>query len=190
MPPKEITIPVQVNIDKPMMEALIERAVRRQRWRLVAVALIGLAAGLLFAACDGNINLFGSPTQVQGPSATPTPSPIPSPSPSPSVSPTADPCAFKAVRVSFAGGSSAQIPSLPLGGEPVRLDATPLNDSGPIPDGCNFARTVTWAVLTPTTCQIVGAGFNPFLKGIRVGVCTLTATVERVVSDPFSVEVR
>jgi hypothetical protein len=150
------------------------------------LAILALVA--ILNACDGQINLFGSPTQIQGPPATPSPSP--SPSPSPGISPTPDPCLMKAVRVSFAGGSSAQIPSLPLGGEPVRIDATPINDAGAIPDGCNLTRSVVWAVLTPTTCQIVGGGFNPFLRAVRVGNCTLTATVERVVSDPFSVEVR
>ena len=142
---------------------------------------------LVLAGCDGQINILGSPTQIQG---QPAASPSPSPSPSPSVAPSPDPCLIKAVRVSFAGGSSAQIPSLPLGGEPVRLDATPINDQGPVPDGCNLTRSVVWAVSTPTTCQVIGGGFNPFLRGVRVGGCTLTATVERVVSDPFSVEVR
>lgn len=160
------------------------RCSRIQVFALAAVSLLGLmASGCFLLAATG-------PTPVIEPVGSATPTPTPSPSPSPTVATTPDPCAFKAVRVSFAGGSSAQLPNIPLGGESVRLDATPLNDSGPIPDGCNFARTVTWAVLTPTTCQIVGAGFNPFLRGVRVGVCTLTATVERVVSDPFSVEVR
>lgn len=153
----------------------------------LAIRAIALLAMLSLAACDGQINLFGSPTQVQG---QPAASPSPSPSPSPSIAPSPDPCLIKAVRVSFAGGSSAQTPSLPLGGEPVRLDATPINEAGPVPDGCQATRSVVWAVQTPVTCQIVGSGFNPFLRGVRVGVCTVTATVERVVSDPFSVEVR
>lgn len=95
--------------------------------------------------------------------------------------------------MSFAGGSPAQVSSIPLLGDPVRLDATPMNDSGPVPDGCQATRSAVWAVLTPTTCQIVSSGtstFNPVLRALKVGGCTLTATVERVVSDPFSVEVR
>lgn len=164
-------------------------------WQKIArltLAFLGMVAALFIAACNLQRCSEGAVcvADTTGPSALPSPSPSPSPSASPGVSPTPDPCLIKAVRVSFAGGSSAQLPTIPLGGEPVRIDATPINDSGPIPDGCNFARTVTWAVLTPTTCQIIGAGFNPFLRGVRVGVCTLTATVERVVSDPFSVEVR
>lgn len=152
---------------------------------------LALVAGFgVLVACDGNINLFGSPTQVQGPSATPAPSPSPSPSPSSSVAPTPDPCAYTAVRVSFAGGSSAQVPSIKLGAEPARLDATPIGPAGAVPDGCNLTRSVVWIVSTPTTCQIVGAGFNPFLRGLKVGGCSLTATVEHVVSDVFSVEVR
>lgn len=150
---------------------------------LALVALFGLVA------CDGNINLFGSPTQVQGPSATPTPSPSPSPSPSASVAPTPDLCVIKAVRVSFSGGSSAQVPFVALGAS-ERLDATPLNDSGPVPDGCNVLREPIWSVLTPITCQIVGGGYNPWLRGLRVGACTVSVTVERVVSAPFTVEIR
>ena len=164
----------------------------RSELRKSTLKVLGLLAILclvpfLLAGCDGQINILGSPTQIQG---QPAASPSPSPSPSPSVAPTPDPCAIKAVRVSFAGGSAAQLPSLPLGGEPVRLDATPINDQGPIADGCNLTRSVVWAVLTPTPCQIIGGGFNPHVRGLRVGLCTLTATVERVVSDPFSVEVR
>jgi len=157
--------------------------VRRAR-NLAAVSLLGLAASAcFFVAATG-------PTPTIAPVGTPTPTPSPSPSPSASIAPTPDPCLIKAVRVSFSGGSSAQIPSLPLGGQPVQLDATPINDQGPVPDGCNLTRSVVWSVITPTTCQIVGGGFNPFLRALKVGGCTLTATVERVVSDPFSVEVR
>ena len=148
---------------------------------LAALLLLGA-----LVACGGQINLFGSPTQVQG---LPAASPSPTASPSPSVAQTPDPCAFKAVRVTFKGGSDSQLPYVPLG-TLQQLDATPVNDSGAIPDGCNQARSVVWAVSTPTTCLIVGAGFNPFLRGLKVGGCSLTATVERVVSDPFSVEVR
>jgi len=152
---------------------------------LAAVSLLGLAAsGCFLLASTGP-----TPPLVVG--ATPTPTPSPSPSASPA--PTADPCLIKAVRVSFAGGSSAQLPSIPLLGDPVKLDATPMNDSGPVPDGCQATRSAVWAVITPATCQIISSGtstFNPFLRGLKVGGCTLTATVERVVSDPFSVEVR
>lgn len=152
--------------------------------RILAIVVI---IGTL-VACDGIINIGGSPTQIQG--GIPSASPSPSPSPFPSPGTTPDPCIIKAVRVSFAGGSPAQLPSIPLGGDPVRLDATPINEAGPVPDGCQATRSVFWTVLTPVTCQIVGGGFNPFLKGLRVGACALTATVERVVSDPFSVEVK
>lgn len=151
---------------------------------LALVAILGLgASACFFVAATG-------PTPTIAPVGTPTPTPSPTPPTVATVEPTPNPCDFRAVRVSFAGGSPAQVPSIPLGGEPVRLDATPLNDSGPVPDGCNLTRSVIWAVITPTTCQIVGGGFNPFLRALKVGGCTLTATVERVVSDPFSVEVR
>jgi len=154
---------------------------------LAIVALLGLSASAcFFVAATG-------PTPTIAPVGTPTPTPSPSPSPSASIAPTPDLCVIKAVRVSFAGGSPAQVSSIPLLGDPVRLDATPMNDSGPVPDGCQATRSAVWAVLTPTTCQIVSSGtstFNPVLRALKVGGCTLTATVERVVSDPFSVEVR
>ena len=161
------------------------RSTRIQVLGLAAVSLLGLAAsGCFLLASTGP-----TPPLVVG--ATPTPTPTPQPSPS--VAPTPDSCVIKAVRVSFAGGSPAQVSSIPLLGDPVRLDATPMNDSGPVPDGCQATRSAVWAVVTPTTCQIVSSGtstFNPFLRALKVGGCTLTATVERVVSDPFSVEVR
>ena len=161
------------------------RSTRIQVLGLAAVSLLGLAAsGCFLLASTGP-----TPPLVVG--ATPTPTPTPQPSPS--VAPTPDSCVIKAVRVSFAGGSPAQVSSIPLLGDPVRLDATPMNDSGPVPDGCQATRSAVWAVVTPTTCQIVSSGtstFNPFLRALRVGGRTLAATVERVVSDPFSVEVR
>lgn len=112
---------------------------------------------------------------------------VPSPSPTPLPGATPDPCRIEAVRVSFMGG--AQLSSIALG-ESQQLDATPVNASGEVPKGCNVAREPVWAVLTPATCQVVGGGYNPFIKGLRVGLCSLTATVSSVVSAPFSVEVR
>lgn len=159
----------------------------RKSLEVIIAILIGITGGFILAACDGNINFLGSPTQVQG--GIPSASPSPSPSPFPNPAPTADPCLIKAVRVSFKGGSDAQLPTISVGSL-VQIDATPFGDSGQVPDGCNQLRSVAWAVITPTTCQVVGSGFNPFLRGLRVGGCTLTATVERVVSDNFSVEVR
>ena len=91
--------------------------------------------------------------------------------------------------MSFKGGNDSQLPFIALGNT-EQIDATPLNDSGAVPDGCNVTRTPIWGVLTPTTCQIIGGGYNPFLRGLRVGACTITATVSNVVSSPFSVEVR
>lgn len=154
----------------------------RQAQALALVSLLGLIA------CDtAQINLFGSPTQIQGGAATPTPSLSPTPTPLPGATP--DPCLVRVVKVAFFGGSSAQIPSLPVG-HTAQLDATPFNEAGQVPDGCNLTRSVTWSNLTPLTCQVVGAGFNPFLRGLRVGSCTLTATVERVSSDPWTVDIR
>lgn len=85
--------------------------------------------------------------------------------------------------------ADSQFPFISLG-QTVQIDATPFNSSGQVPDGCNVTRSVFWAVQTPTTCQVIGSGFVPFLRGLKVGSCSLTATVENVVSAPFSVEVR
>lgn len=111
------------------------------------------------------------------------------PSPSPTVLPgaTPDPCRVEGVDVGFHSG--AQLPFLALGAS-EQLDATPVNSSGEVAKGCNVTRQPTWAVLTPTTCQVIGSGYNPFLRGLRVGSCIVTATVASVVSAPFSVEVR
>lgn len=151
------------------------------RKALILVSLLGL----LVSACqtDGGCQVSGSGNLciVGGPSALPTPTPLPSPGSTP------DPCRIEAVRVAFNGG--AQLASIALGAS-EQIDATPVNSSGPLPDGCNVAREPVWTVLTPTTCQVIGGGYNPFLKGLRVGLCSVTATVSNVISPPFSVEVR
>lgn len=148
---------------------------------LILVSLLGL----FVSACqtDGGCQVSGSGNLcvVGGPSALPTPTPLPSPGATP------DPCRIEALRVSFNGG--AQLSSIALG-ESQQLDATPVNSSGEVPKGCNVAREPSWTVLTPTTCQVIGGGYNPFLKGLRVGLCSVTATVSNVISPPFSVEVR
>jgi hypothetical protein len=141
---------------------------------LVALGSIGCTNTCATGAVCGDYNILGA-------SGTPTPTPVPSPGATP------DPCRIESVRVSWHSG--AQFPALNLG-ETHQIDATPFNASGQVPDGCNVTRSVTWSVITPTTCAIVGSGFNPFLRGLRVGQCSLTASVSNVVSAPFSVEVR
>jgi len=126
-----------------------------------------------FGAICGNYNAIS-------PSGTPTPVPaLPGATP--------DPCRIEGVHVAFSSG--AQLPFLALGAT-EQLDATPVNSSGEVPKGCNVAREPSWSVLTPLTCQVIGSGYNPFVKGLKVGTCSITATVVSVVSSPFSVEVR
>lgn len=139
--------------------------------------------GMLGFACTNTCSTGAicGDSNVIGPSATPIPTPLPSPGATP------DPCRIEAVRVAWMGG--AQLPFLALGAT-EQLDATPVNSSGEVPKGCNVAREPLWQVLSPTTCQVIGGGYNPFVRGLRVGLCSVTATVANVVSTPFSVEVR
>lgn len=147
---------------------------------LALVLTLGLVAGLGVGCntCDGG--------SVCGRDIFITPSGSPSPTPAlPGATP--DPCVIKAVSVGVFGGD--QVPFIALG-ELLHLDATPKNDSGAVPDGCNTVREPTWTVLTPTTCQVLSSGYSPFLRGLRVGSCSVIATVSNVVSVPFTVEVK
>lgn len=147
--------------------------------KLLSLFVLAISVFACTNQCE-NGAICGDYNVISGPSGSPTPTP-----PLPGATP--DPCLLKAVRVGWNGG--ANFPFLALG-DTHQLDATPLNDSGALPDGCNVAREPVWAVLTPLTCQVIGSGFNPFLRGLRVGSCSVIATVSNVVSAPFSVEVR
>lgn len=148
--------------------------------KAILVVLAALAYG---CQTDGGCQVSGSGNLciVGGPTALPSVTPIPSPGATP------DPCRIEAVRVGFNAG--VQLSAIALGAS-EQLDATPVNAGGEVPKGCNVAREPVWQVLTPTTCQVIGSGYNPFLKGLRVGLCSVTATVSNVVSPPFSVEVK
>ena len=122
-----------------------------------------------------------SNTVISGPSGTPTPTPFPLPGSTP------DPCRVESIRVGFHSG--AQLPFVAVG-TLEQLDATPFNSSGEVPKGCNLTREPLWMVLTPLTCQITGGGYNPFLRGLKVGTCTLAASMVNVSSFPFSVDIR
>ena len=142
--------------------------------KLVLLAIFTAACGC------GDLSVCGSGNTVfTSPSGTPTPTPVPGATP--------DPCRIEAVRVGLIGG--AQVPFIALGAA-EQLDATPVNSSGDVPKGCNVAREPVWVDLTPTVCVHVGGGYNPFLRALRVGTCSVTANVANVVSPPFSVEVR
>jgi len=118
---------------------------------------------------------------TSGPSGTPTPTPFPTPGSTP------DPCRVESIKVAFHSG--AQLPFVAVGAV-EQLDATPYNSSGEVPKGCNLTREPVWTVLTPATCQIVGGGYNPYVKGLKVGSCILSASMVNVASAPFSVEIR
>jgi len=148
---------------------------------LILASALGLLGSLYACSNQCSSGAVCGDGNILGPSGTPTPTPLPSPGSTP------DPCRIEAVRVAFNGG--AQLSSIALGAS-EQLDATPVNSGGPVPDGCNVAREPIWQVLTPTTCQVIGGSYNPFLKGLRVGLCSVTATVANVISPPFSVEVR
>lgn len=151
------------------------------RRALILASLLGLLASGWSCSNQCSTGAVCGDGNILGPSGTPTPTPLPSPGSTP------DPCRIEAVRVGFNGG--AQLSSIALGAT-EQIDATPVNASGEVPKGCNVAREPVWTVLTPTTCQVIGGGWNPFLKGLRVGLCSVTATVSNVISPPFSVEVR
>lgn len=146
--------------------------------KILLVALFGLS----FLACDTQCSSGAvcGDNNVIGPGALPSPSPIPLPNATP------DPCRIESVQVGFHGGD--QIAFLTLG-VVEQLDATPYNSAGKVPDGCNQTRTPMWAVQTPTTCQIIGTGYNPFVRGLKVGACNATVTVANVTGF-FSAEVR
>lgn len=150
---------------------------------LILTSFLGLCAGILGCQTDGGCQVSGSGNLciVGGPSALPSATPLPSPGSTP------DPCRVEAVRVGFNAG--VQLPAMALGST-EQLDATPVNSSGEVPKGCNVAREPVWTDLTPSICVHVGSGYNPFLRALRVGTCSVTANVANVVSPPFSVEVR
>lgn len=154
--------------------------------RLIIVSLIGLVAALVIGcrnecatgAVCGDYNVVGV-------------SPVPSPTPRPSPGATPDPCRIDSVQVSWHSG--AQLPFLALGAS-EQIDATPFNSSGATPKGCDLTREPTWIVSTPTTCSILGGGYNPFIRGFRVGDCSVTAQMvwdnRTIPSGPFIVSVR
>lgn len=179
---REITIPVHVTVDQAMVDEAIARAAARHRWKLVLVALLGLVAGALLPGCtvlrcDQGASCEGSTSIFSGPSASPTPTPTPTPTASPSVSPSPDPCKADAIVASLSGGS--QLEEIAVTDAPKRLDATAFNQQGEISTGCNLARFPVWEVRTPTTCAILGSGWNPHLDGIRVGACEVRACLRQ-----------
>lgn len=137
-------------------------------WMLSACTVLRCDQG---ASCEGSTSIFS------GPSASPTPSATPTPTASPSVSPTPDPCKADAIVASLAGGS--QLAEIAVTDAPKRLDATAFNQQGEIAKGCNLTRFPVWEVRTPSTCAILGSGWNPHLDGIKVGACEVRACLRQ-----------
>lgn len=153
--------------------------------RFTLVAILGLIGSGLIAcnSCsDGSVcgrDIFITPTGIQ----TPTPTPVPGATP--------DPCRIEAVQVGFHSG--AQLPFVALGAT-EQLDVTPVNSSGPTSKGCDVVREPVMTALTPTVCIVIGNGYGPFIRGLKVGTCSVIATMRwdnrDVISTPFTVEVR
>lgn len=156
------------------------------RRHLFEVALLGFIVAVIASGCANTCSTGAvcGDGNVIGPSGV-APTPLPSPGATP------DPCLVKSMTAGWHSG--AQLPFLALGAT-EQLDATAFNDGGEVAKGCNVAREPQWTVLTPLACVVLGSGWNPFVKGLRVGSCSLTAGVvsdnRTITSAPFTVEVR
>jgi hypothetical protein len=166
-------------------EKLLNRA-------LFGLILLGVA--MVVFGCEGNISLFGSPSQTSGArqqaSPTPTPSPSPSASPAPSSSPTAsDLCMPTHATIHF--HSSPAEDRTVIAGATRGLDFTPFRGSVQLPDSCNVARFPVWSVETvkanpssSSACSLLGAlqSYIPVLQAsTRPGdVCVVKATLNVV----------
>ena len=148
--------------------------------RAMCVILVSLSWACSNTCASGSVCGTGN-VVTSGPSGTPTPTPFPLPGSTP------DPCRVESLKVAFHSG--AQLPFVAVGAL-EQLDATPFNSSGEVPKGCNLTREPSWTVLTPATCQITGGSYNPFLLGLKVGSCIVSASIVNVTSAPFSVEIR
>ncbi len=158
---------------------------------LIAVSLLGAIATCV--ACDNTCStgaICGS-YNIVSPGPLPSPSPTPCLVGTPCAAPTPDPCLVKSLVIAFHSG--AQLPSMTLGAI-EQVDATAFNDGGQVPKGCDVARDPAWNALTPSTCIILGSGWDPFVKGLRVGACSISASIvsdnRTVTSSPLTIEVR
>jgi hypothetical protein len=148
--------------------------------------LLALSLALSLTACDivkCSDSSVCTLQNISGPSATPSPSPtvgLPTATP--------DPCRIDSLQIGFHSG--AQLPQLGLG-LTEQLDLTPYNSSGEVPKGCNLTREPAWTA--NANCQILGSGYNPFIRGLKVGTCTVTASLmweNKPVTGSFTVEVK
>lgn len=130
----------------------------------------------MFAVACGNVNLFGSPTQVNGEKSTATPAASATPTPTPTPSPTPDPCSFNGLEAKLKNNEQ----SIKLGTREV-LDLTPTQNGVPVADGCNAIsiRRPEWHERDETFCKVIGDGYNPQLSGLKVTTdqCEVWATL-------------
>lgn len=167
---------------------------------LALVSLVGFQSVLAIACNKCSEGAVCGDYNTVGPSApaTPTPTPVAAATP-------LDPCRVESIQVGWHSG--AQLPSLGVGeANQEQLDATPFNAQGEVPKGCNANRVPTWSICdlssdgklcTPTTranCQVIGTGYNPFLRGLNAGqICTVAAEMpygSQTIRGLFTVSVR
>lgn len=147
-------------------------------WRLF-LFLSALILMAVLPACDGQINLFGSPTQIQGqPSASPTPSPTPSPS----SSPTPDPCAPPVTAVHLSGPTSIPV------GETFVVNVTPVSASGPLEgplDYCNLRgrNPVVESTSANLRCSGACSGYKPQFLAVSVGPFSIRIRVDNASAE-------
>lgn len=162
----------------------------RRMFRFLAIVAAMGALSVLLVGCDGQINLFGSPTQIQGqPSASPTPSPTPSPSSSPSATPESCRIDYMILRptdgLTLANNAEATLDLTPY--------QTVTNPDGSVAQkevsrACNDPRiaSVVWSSSSASVVFASG-GFNPTIRRVGVGVATVTANLENHPSNSISV---
>lgn len=143
----------------------------------------------LLSACDlGNICTGGS-TCTSGPVGPSAVKPSPSPEPDIRITPTPKPepteCTMTSIDIISEGGDQLKVKDL------VRLDATPYRNSTKLPDYCNVGARVLWLTGPDTVCLLEGdvRGFNPMLRAVGVGRCTLSATIGNVGSGQLVITV-
>lgn len=161
--------------------------------RVVVAIAKGIIDGLAILAimavlgCDGQINLFGSPTQVQGlPAASPSPTASPSPSASATPSATPESCAIEYMILQPRDG-------LTLAKDAQgRVSLTPYqtvrNPDGSIAqrevsEACNLPRIPSIIWTSSSAAVRIGTGFEPIVTRVGVGEALVTATLEGKVSN-------
>ena len=149
-----------------------------------------LAALVVGAACDGNVNIFGSPTQTSRPAPEPSVSPTPTKTPTPSPTPTPTPA--ESCRIDYMTLRPVDGLSLAFGAE-AQVDLTPyqtiINPDGSVAQrevskACNDPRasSVVWTSSSASVAVLAG-GFNPTVRRFGTGFANVYATLEGKTSN-------